>query len=177
MTHTNLSKFLSLVLRHKPHVINIKLDQNGYADTNELLNKMNKAGKYINIDILKDIVETDNKGRYSFNEDCSKIRANQGHSIKVDVELENRKPPHVLYHSTATRFLENILSIGLDKRNRLYVHLSDSPDTMVGSRHGIPILLEIDSDKMYKDGYKFYLSANNVWLTECVPTDYIRVVK
>ena len=172
---TEKSKFLSLILRHKPEAIGISLDRHGWADVNELIDGMNKHATSMNMSMLEEIVRTDSKQRYSFNEDKTKIRANQGHSIKVDVELEEKEPPSILYHGTATRFLGNITKQGLLPMSRLYVHLSKDMETAtkVGTRHGSPVILEVDAEKMYKDGYKFYLSDNGVWLTEKVPPQYL----
>ena len=172
-----LSVFISLILRHKPETINIRLDKYGYANVLELIEGINKSGRKIDFNILEDIVNSDKKGRYSFNSDKTKIRANQGHSIKVDVELKECKPPSFLYHGTATRFIESINKNGLCKMSRLYVHLSDNIDTalQVGKRHGEPIVLNIDSKSMYERGYKFYLSENGVWLTDSVPSEFIKI--
>ncbi|HBF7094268.1 TPA: RNA 2'-phosphotransferase [Clostridioides difficile] len=172
-----LSIFISLILRHKPEIIGIKLDEYGYADVNELIEKINNAGRNINIEILEQIVKEDNKQRYSFNEDRSKIRVNQGHSINVDVELKELEPPEYLYHGTATRFLDNIKNEGIIKQSRLYVHLSRDIDTAikVGKRHGTPVILKINTGKMYENGYKFYLSENNVWLCEYIPFKYVEI--
>ena len=130
------------------------------------------------MNILEEIVETDNKQRYSFNMDHTLIRANQGHSIPVDVELKEANPPEYLYHGSASRFLENILTDGLQHMNRLYVHLSENIETAisVGTRHGEPIVLKINSGKMNDDGIKFLLSENGVWLTNFVDKKYIEVV-
>ncbi|MDV9617784.1 RNA 2'-phosphotransferase [Clostridioides difficile] len=172
-----LSIFISLILRHKPEIIGIKLDDYGYADVNELIEKINNTGRNINIEILEQIVKEDNKQRYSFNDDRSKIRANQGHSINVNVELRELEPPKYLYHGTATRFLDNIKNEGIIKQSRLYVHLSRDIDTAikVGKRHGTPVILKINTGKMYENGYKFYLSENNVWLCEYIPFKYVEI--
>ncbi|HBF7642493.1 TPA: RNA 2'-phosphotransferase [Clostridioides difficile] len=172
-----LSIFISLILRHKPETIGIKLDDYGYADVNELIEKINNTGRNINIEILEQIVKEDNKQRYSFNEDRSKIRANQGHSINVNVELRELEPPRFLYHGTATRFLDNIKKEGIISKSRLYVHLSNNIDTavQVGKRHGIPIVLKINAGKMYENDYKFYLSENNIWLCEYIPFKYVEI--
>ncbi|EGT5447322.1 TPA: RNA 2'-phosphotransferase [Clostridioides difficile] len=178
-----LSVFISLILRHKPEIIGIKLDDYGYADVNELIEKINNTGRNINIEILEQIVKEDNKQRYSFNDDRSKIRANQGHSINVNVELRELEPPRFLYHGTATRFLDNIKKEGIVSKSRLYVHLSNDIDTavQVGKRHGVPVVLKINTGKMYENGYKFYLSENNIWLCKYIPFEYVekisRVVK
>ncbi|HBF5804606.1 TPA: RNA 2'-phosphotransferase [Clostridioides difficile] len=172
-----LSIFISLILRHKPETIGIKLDDCGYADVNELIEKINNTGRNINIEILEQIVKEDNKQRYSFNDDRSKIRANQGHSINVNVELRELEPPKYLYHGTATRFLDNIKNEGIIKQSRLYVHLSRDIDiaVKVGKRHGTPVILKINTGKMYENGYKFYLSENNVWLCEYIPFKYVEI--
>ena len=169
------SKFLALILRHKPEVIGIKLDSNGWADVDELIHKISNKDTYFDIGVLHNIVNTDKKGRYSFNDDKTKIRANQGHSIEVDVELEEVTPPKYLYHGTATRFIEGIMKNGLISKGRLYVHLSDKMDVAleVGRRHGNPILLTINTRRMVHDGYKFYISDNGVYLTKIVPYKYI----
>ncbi|HBG8638493.1 TPA: RNA 2'-phosphotransferase [Clostridioides difficile] len=172
-----LSIFISLILRHKPEIIGIKLDDYGYADVNKLIEKINNTGRNINIEILEQIVKEDNKQRYSFNKDRSNIRANQGHSINVNVELRELEPPRFLYHGTATRFLDNIKKEGIISKSRLYVHLSNDIDTAVhvGKRHGISIVLKINTGKMYENGYKFYLSENNIWLCEYIPFKYVEI--
>ena len=138
---------------------------------------MNRVGKNIDMNILERIVKENNKQRYSFNEDHTKIRANQGHSIEVYIDFEEKIPPKTLYHGTAERFLESIKKTGINKMERLYVHLSKDEETAitVGKRHGKPIVLKIDTEKMLKDGYKFYLSENNVWLCEDIPWKYVRI--
>lgn len=173
-----LSVFISLVLRHNPDVAHITLDKHGWADVDELLRGINDTGRKINMDILEEIVATDNKQRYSFNEDRTLIRANQGHSIPVDVELEERKPPEFLYHGTADRFLKSILSEGLKPMSRLYVHLSIDTDTAakVGKRHGKPVILKVHSGEMHRNGIKFYLSENGVWLTKKVSVKYLELM-
>lgn len=167
------SKFLSLVLRHKPEQIGLVLDSNGWANVDEILQKME-----IDFSVLQEIVDTNDKKRFSFNEDESKIRANQGHSIQVDVQLEEKEPPEVLYHGTASRFLESIKDQGLTKQKRQYVHLSKDEDTAikVGQRHGKPAILIVSSKLMFDNGYKFYLSINGVWLTDHVPIKYCNLL-
>lgn len=172
-----LSMFISLVLRHKPDEAHITLDEHGWADVKELLAGINDTGRKIDMDILEEIVRTDNKQRYSFNEDKTLIRANQGHSIPVDVELEEKQPPKFLYHGTADRFLESIMIEGLKPMSRLYVHLSKDEETAVkvGKRHGKPVVLKIGAEEMYHDGKKFYLSQNGVWLTKYIEKKYIEM--
>ncbi len=171
----NISKFLSLVLRHKPETIDLELDENGWADADLLIQGMLKANYLIDIEILKDIVKSSDKQRFKFNDDFSKIRANQGHSINVDLKLEQKLPPEMLFHGTALRNLDSIKQSGLLKQNRHHVHLSSDSETArkVGMRYGKPIVLKIESGKMNEDGIEFYLSENGVWLTENVDAKYI----
>jgi len=170
-----LGRFISLVLRHTPSAAGIQLDENGWAEVNELLAGANRARKWIDMETLERIVRENNKQRYSFNEDHTKIRANQGHSIQVDVELKAQIPPDTLYHGTATRFLDSIRQQGLTKQNRQHVHLSADATTAtnVGSRHGKPVVLSVNAAAMVADGYTFYLSENGVWLCDAVPWEYI----
>lgn len=173
-----LSIFLSLVLRHKPDAAGIFLDEHGWANVEDLINGIKNTGRNINMPILEDIVETDSKQRYSFNEDKTLIRANQGHSVPVDVNLEKMKPPKFLYHGTADRFLNSIMEEGLKPMNRLYVHLSTDIETAirVGKRHGNPVVLKIHSNQMYEEGCIFYLSKNGVWLTRDVQIKYLEQI-
>ncbi len=168
----DISRFLSLILRHKPETIGIKLDENGWANVTELLNKINKG---VTFEMLEEIVETNDKKRFAFNEDKTKIRASQGHSVKVDLELMVLAPPNILYHGTADRFVDSIINEGIKVKSRTHVHLSDNYETAVnvGSRHGRVVVLEIDAKRMWDDGYKFYLSENKVWLADGVPSKYI----
>lgn len=179
MSKDRLSVFISLILRHKPDEIGIVLDEHGWANVKELIAGINNAGRKINMETLEEIVRTDNKGRYSFNEDKTLIRANQGHSIPVDVELEEVIPPSVLYHGTATRFLDNIKQQGIKSMSRLYVHLSKDLETAikVGNRHGNCAVLVIDTKRMSEDGIKFYLSENGVWLTKYIDWKYVKEIK
>ena len=159
------SRFISLILRHKPETIGITLDEHGWANVEELIVGVNK--KYlIDIQILEKIVNEDNKNRYSFNEDKTMIRANQGHSIPVDVELKKLNPPDILYHGTGEKYVESIERQGLIRKNRLYVHLSNDIEIAekVGKRHGKPVIYEIDCKKMIEDGIEFFKLENNVWL-------------
>lgn len=173
-----LSVFISLVLRHKPDAAGITLDEHGWANVQELLDGINNTGRKIDIGVLEEIVKTDNKQRYSFNEDKTLIRANQGHSIPVDVELEEEGPPEFLYHGTANRFIKSIMEEGLKPMSRLYVHLSKDIETAnkVGKRHGKPVILKVYSGQMMCDGIKFYLSENGVWLTKKVDVKYIEKI-
>lgn len=172
-----LSVFISLVLRHNPDAAGVQLDEHGWANVDELIKGINDTGRRIDIDILDEIVKTDNKQRYFFNNDKTLIRANQGHSVPVDVELEEKQPPEYLYHGTADRFMGSIMAEGLKPMSRLYVHLSKDKETAtkVGKRHGKPVVLQIKSEEMWNDGIKFYLSQNGVWLTKYVDKKYIDV--
>ena len=174
---TETSRFISLILRHKPEVIGIHLDDHGWAKVDELIDGIAKKQEF-NMDILEEIVRTDSKQRYSFNEDKTLIRANQGHSIPVDVELKEAVPPEELWHGTGEKYVESIDKMGLLPKNRLYVHLSKEKDTAVkvGSRHGKPVLYIVKSGEMCRDGYKFYLSENGVWLTKEVSVKYLQKI-
>lgn len=175
MSLTSLSKFLSLVLRHKPEKAGIALDEHGWASVDELLAGLGKRSP-VSMATLEEIVRTDPKGRYSFNEDKTLIRANQGHSVPVDVELERVEPPEILFHGTGEKSVRSIDQQGLDPRGRLYVHLSLDAKTArtVGQRHGRPVVYEVLAGHMARDGHDFYRSVNGVWLTRRVPPKYLR---
>lgn len=177
MSYDRLSKYLSLILRHHPEVIGISLDAHGWADVDELILGIGQKKKFSR-EILEEIVRTDKKQRYSFNEDGTKIRANQGHSIQVDLELHPIKPPDVLWHGTAEKYTSSIEKTGLKPGNRMYVHLSSDTETAVtvGQRHGRPIVYKVKSGQMYRDGFCFYRSANGVWLTLLVPEIYLEKI-
>jgi putative RNA 2'-phosphotransferase len=174
-----ISKFLSFVLRHNPDSIGLKLDDNGWADTQELVEKMNKHGIEVTDDILNHIVATNNKKRFSFNETKTRIRANQGHSINVDLNLKETKPPEYLYHGTGEKYVTPILKTGLEKGNRQHVHLSSDIETaiQVGQRHGKPKVFIIESGQMNIEGFSFYLSDNAVWLIDHVPVRYLKLIE
>lgn len=178
MNLTNLSRYMSLILRHKPEVIEITLDEHGWANVNDLIYGIRKNNPGFNMDILEQIVRTDSKQRYSFNDDKSLIRANQGHSVNVDVELKEKEPPEYLYHGTGEKYVKSINQDGLIPKSRLYVHLSKDIKTAenVGKRHGKEVIYRINSGQMYRDGYKFYLSENGIWLTKEVPIKYLEMV-
>ena len=174
MSLKDTSKFMSLILRHKPEAIGISLDEHGWANVDELIAGIAKTQDF-NMDILEEIVRDDEKQRYSFNEDKTLIRANQGHSIPVDVELDVVEPPAELWHGTGEKYVASIDEQGLIPKSRLYVHLSKDKDTAVkvGKRHGNPVLYIVKAGEMYRDGYQFYLSKNGVWLTKQVPVKYL----
>ena len=174
---TKTSRFISMILRHKPETIGITLDEHGWADIQELIDGINHSGGHsLDMELLEEIVRTDEKQRYSFNEDHTLIRVNQGHSIPVDVELEKRTPPDILWHGTGEKYVDSIDVQGLIPKSRLYVHLSTDRETAkkVGSRHGRPVIYEIDCRQMAADGYRFFESANHVWLTKEVPVKYLK---
>lgn len=170
------SKFISLLLRHKPETVGLTLDEYGWAEVDELLLKVNKNGKNITKEDLVTIVTTNDKQRFTFNNDQTKIRANQGHSININLGYEAVAPPATLYHGTATRFLDSIFEKGLIKGNRHHVHLSADLETAqkVGVRHGKLAILLVDTAAMYQDGYEFFVSKNGVWLTDHVPVKYLQ---
>lgn len=174
---TETSKYISLILRHKPEVIGITLDEHGWADVKELIEGINRT-RPMNMALLEEIVRTDEKQRYSFNEDRTLIRANQGHSVPVDVELPVMAPPEFLWHGTGEKYTSSIEEIGLIPKSRLYVHLSKDIETAktVGQRHGRPVIYRVLSGKMDQDGYVFYRSVNGVWLTKEVPVAYLEKI-
>lgn len=176
--HEKLSVFISLLLRHKPEIVGLALDDQGYLQVDQLIKGVNNIGRFIDKNILEEIVMTDNKQRYSYNSDYTKIRANQGHSIEVNLGLLECQPPKKLYHGTSDKYVNLILDSGLKKQGRQYVHLSENIDTAtsVGSRRGKPVILLVNSYKMYKDGYKFFKSENNVWLIDSVSKEYLEVL-
>ncbi len=170
-----ISKYLSYVLRHHPESIGLVLDEQGWADIDALLVKCAAKNILFDREDLALLVAQNDKQRFAIDTAQNKIRANQGHSVYIDAALEPQLPPGVLYHGTAKRFLPSILEQGLLKQNRLHVHLSHEIDTArnVGARHGVPLVLQIDTAAMQREGFIFYLSENKVWLTQEVPAKYI----
>lgn len=179
MNDTEISKFLSLILRHRPEEIGLTLDKNGWANVHELIEKSNRHEITLNFETLKKIVENSDKKRFAFTADFSKIRANQGHSLSVDLNLKESIPPDILYHGTIMRNIDSIKRDGLLKKERHHVHLSKDSETArkVAVRYGKPIILAVDSKQMNKDGIKFYISENGVWLTEIVAPKYIKIMR
>ncbi|MCD6068604.1 MAG: 2-phosphotransferase [Bacteroidetes bacterium] len=169
------SKFLSLVLRHSPEKIGLTMDSAGWVSVSELIEKCNKHGKKLNFASLKEVVETNDKKRFAFNDSETKIRASQGHSIEVDLEYVPTEPPEFLYHGTVDKFIALIKEGGLKKMNRTHVHMSKDLETAtkVGSRRGKPIILTIRTGDMHRAGMEFFRSANGVWLCDAVPPEYI----
>ena len=173
---TRRSKKLSLVLRHNPQALEIKLDSNGWTPVTILLEKLEQYGLPTTRQNLEEVVETNDKKRFSFSEDGARIRANQGHSIEVDLELTEAIPPSILYHGTTTKYLPSIFENGIEKRNRHHIHLSNQLQTAekVGARHGKSVVLEIAASSMSQAGHKFYLSKNGVWLTNFIAPCFIK---
>ena len=172
-----ISKRLSLHLRHNPQGLGITLEDGGWVDVAKLLDAFSKKHFAVSLEDLQEVVRDNDKQRFGFDESGTKIRAHQGHSAEVDLELEPRTPPHKLYHGTAQHSLEPILKEGLKSMKRQHVHLSTNIKTMmqVAGRHGKPVLLEIDAKTMHEAGHSFYQSDNGIWLADAVPNDYIEV--
>jgi putative RNA 2'-phosphotransferase len=170
------SKFLSLILRHEPQQVGITLDEAGWVGVQELLDAVNRHGVKLTLDDLKHVVETNTKKRFAFSEDGQRIRASQGHSVEVDLQYQPQAPPEVLYHGTATRFVEAIRKDGLKSMARHDVHLSAETKTtlQVGGRHGKPVLLTIRAGDMHRAGRVFRCAANGVWLVKEVPAEFIQ---
>jgi putative RNA 2'-phosphotransferase len=177
--NTNISKFLSLVLRHQPQLIGITLDDQGWVNVDELLKQANSNGQVLTHEILNHVVETNAKKRFAFDDKKQKIRASQGHSVEVELGYRPQTPPQVLYHGTGDKSVSSILNSGLEKRSRQHVHLSDNLETAVkvGQRHGKPVVFNVQAGKMHQQGYLFYLSENGVWLTDIVPSEFLKLAE
>lgn len=171
------SKFLSLILRHKPEVIGLQLDAHGWANIDELVGKARASDRASGLDhsIIRSVVDTSDKRRFVISEDGQRIRANQGHSVDIDLQLKPLAPPERLYHGTATQFVDSILCEGLKPKKRQYVHLSTDIETAtsVGQRHGKPIILTINARLMHDQGFEFFLSDNDIWLTKEIPVEFV----
>lgn len=176
MNLTTVSRFISLVLRHKPEAANLSLDKYGYAQVDELVAYLNKKYKGFTETDLDTIVETDDKQRYSYSNDHKRIRAVQGHSIPVELELMEQQPPELLYHGTSSKYVPSIMEQGLIPKSRQYVHLSNNTFTAykVGQRHGgTTVIFVVAAQLAYEQGYKFYQAENGVWLTDKIPKGFI----
>ena len=173
-----VSKSMSYVLRHRPDTIGIELDANGWVAVDTLLAAFTRSGKSYSRPLIERVVADNDKQRFEFSEDGSRIRARQGHSVDVDLAYEPAVPPDVLYHGTATKNLDSILKQGLIKANRHHVHMSTDKATMlsVAMRHGKPVMLAIDAKRMHEDGYAFFVTGNQVWLTDHVPPEYLGTI-
>ena len=175
---TTISKFISLVLRHQPGLVGLELDAAGWADVDDLLARAATAGRAITRDQLNDVVATSDKRRFALSDDGTRIRANQGHSVDVDLGLEPVQPPAFLFHGTASRFVESILATGLERRSRHHVHLTEdiAIGEAVGRRYGKPVILRVAAGVMASHGHVFFRSANGVWLVESVPSCFIEAM-
>ncbi len=175
MSHlVSTSKFLSLVLRHQPEIIGLPLDDAGWADIDVLI-RLSQPHKPLTRALIEQVVEENSKQRFAISDDGRRIRANQGHSIEVELGLQPVTPPTLLYHGTATRFVDAIRREGLVKRSRQHVHLSADAGTAttVGARHGKPVVLIVRAGEMAAVGHAFFRSENGVWLTDAVPVEFI----
>lgn len=172
---TQLSKWMSLVLRHDPAKFGVELDEAGWTRVDDLLAAAGRAGVPLDDATLRRVVADNDKQRFAVSTDGAMIRASQGHSVEVELGLEPVDPPPVLFHGTATRFLDSIRREGLLRGSRRHVHLSADGETatMVGARHGRPAVLRIDAARMHADGHRFFRSANGVWLTDAVAAEYL----
>lgn len=169
------SKFLTLVLRHQPQAIGITLDAQGWVEVSELLAQAHKFGRRLTRAELEEIVATSEKKRFAFSPDGCRIRANQGHSVSVDLGYAPMAPPETLLHGTTHQAVASIRKTGLSKMRRHHVHLTaeQATATNVGGRRGMPVVLRVDAGRMHRDGHVFYVSENGVWLTDHVPPSYI----
>jgi putative RNA 2'-phosphotransferase len=172
---TKVSKFLSLVLRHKPERIGLALDGQGWAEIGELIEKANANGVVLTRELIAEVVATSDKQRFAIDANGQRIRANQGHSIAIDLGLAPTVPPAMLFHGTAEKSLRLIRAEGLKRGRRQHVHLSldEATAVKVGRRHGRPVVLRIAAARMAAAGHAFFLSTNGVWLTDCVPREFI----
>lgn len=171
------SKFLSLILRHKPETIGLELDPDGWGDVSALLERANAHGRNLDLDLLLRVVHENDKQRFALSEDGTRIRASQGHSIQVNLGLVAIEPPEILYHGTVAKFLDSIRKQGLIPGSRQHVHLSSDRRTaeLVGKRRGQPVVLVVQALQMHGQGCEFYRSQNGVWLTACVPPEFLTI--
>lgn len=179
MKTTNISRYIALLLRHHPEKAGLCLDEHGWVEVEALIQGVRRRYPEFNRAVLDEIVARDSKQRYAYNQNKTCIRANQGHSIPVDVELKQALPPTILYHGTGEKYVESIQKVGLIPKSRLYVHLSTDIQTaiQVGKRHGQPVIYQIDTQQMIHDGFIFYISANHIWLTKAVPVQYLKIIE
>ncbi len=175
---TSISKFMSLVLRHQPDLIGLALDAAGWTTVDDLLARAATHGRAITRDELNEVVATSDKRRFALSDDGLRIRANQGHSVEVDLGLPRAQPPEFLYHGTASRFVDSVMATGLERRSRHHVHLTANVATgeAVGRRYGKPVILRVAAGVMAAQGHAFFVSANDVWLVEAVPAEFIEVM-
>ena len=169
------SKFLSLVLRHQPDSIGLALDANGWAGIDALIERAGAHGVPLTRELIAEIVASSDKQRFALDTAHNRIRANQDHSVDIDLGLQPAEPPAVLFHGTAATTVPAIRIGGLTPGDRQHVHLSPDAATAikVGQRHGRPVVLRVFAGKMWAKGSPFFRSANGVWLTAAVPSEYI----
>ncbi len=169
------SKFLSLILRHAPETANVRLDAHGWVSVPELLGRLKAKDSQWSLAGLQDLVASSEKQRFELSADASRIRARQGHSLRVDLELEPQQPPELLFHGTVPKFIESIRAQGLLKGSRQHVHLSADVETArkVGQRRGKAVILHVRSRDLCQSGVPFFLSSNGVWLVDHVPAAFI----
>ena len=174
-TQKKISKFMSLVLRHQPQVAGLTLDEAGWVEVDALLQGMKAQGRGISREQLDAVVRDNDKQRFQFDETKTRIRASQGHSVDVALGYEPAAPPELLFHGTPGQFVDSIRREGLTKQKRHHVHLHENRDVAVdaGGRRGRPVLLKVESGRMAADGYEFFVTPNRVWLTDCVPPQYL----
>ncbi len=170
-----ISKFLSLILRHQPEVVGLSLEENGWVSVEKLIKACADDGKSFSLVELQEVVETNDKKRFAFDETGKKIRASQGHSVEVEIEFEKKLPPEILYHGTAEKNVGVILAEGLKKMSRHHVHLSAETETAekVGRRYGKPVIFQVETTAMLAEDFEFYVSANGVWLVESIPPKFL----
>jgi putative RNA 2'-phosphotransferase len=170
-----ISKAMSLLLRHRPELGNLSLDAQGWVDMQALLEGLDHLGIQTDVEQVEEVIVSNDKQRFAWDEIRNRVRANQGHSVAVQLNLPEQEPPDVLFHGTVERFLTSIQENGLHRRNRQHVHLSGDEETAqkVGLRRGKPIILKVHAKRMHMGGHTFYLSENGVWLTDHVPVDYL----
>lgn len=170
-----ISKFLSLILRHKPETVGVELDANGWTEIDTLLQKMSQAGTRVDREQLDYVVATNNKKRFAISPCGNRIRANQGHSLEVDLAYEPTTPPDKLFHGAPENIISLVRETGLQRMQRHHVHLNSAaePCVHVAARRGKPVILEIDARQMHEEGYEFFVSENQVWLTDHVPPKFI----
>ena len=173
-----VSKYLAKHLRHRPERLGLQLEDGGWVHVDALLAACRGAGFELSPEELIEVVERNDKRRFSFDASGTRIRANQGHSVTVDLQLQPVEPPALLFHGTGQTTVEAILTQGLQPMGRHHVHLSSDVGTAVkvGARHGRPAVLQVDAGRMSADGATFLCADNDVWLTEYVPCDYLQVL-
>lgn len=170
-----ISKLLSYVLRHKPEAYQLNMDENGWVNLDQLINNFNQHGHTLRLDLIQTVVASNDKQRFKLDLSNNRIRANQGHSVKINLDLKEQEPPEFLYHGTSKAAVTKIKETGIQKMNRHLVHLSKDAHTakVVGSRHGSPIVLKVSARKMQEQNLRFFLSENGVWLTDFVDPMFI----